>query len=76
MDFFLAKAEKALGLPITQEQIDEMEANLDNIDYEVARAREKEVRHDVMSMFIRVWSGCPQGSRYYPSRCNQCLCWR
>lgn len=45
----LAKAEKELGLPITQEQIDEMEANKDNIDYEVARAREKEVRHDVMS---------------------------
>ncbi|MBS5143975.1 MAG: adenylosuccinate lyase [Butyricicoccus pullicaecorum] len=45
----LAKAEKALGLHITQEQIDEMEANKDNIDYEVARAREKEVRHDVMS---------------------------
>lgn len=45
----LAKAEKELGLPITQEQIDEMEANKGNIDYEVARAREKEVRHDVMS---------------------------
>lgn len=45
----LAKAEMELGLPITQEQIDEMEANKDNIDYEVARAREKEVRHDVMS---------------------------
>ena len=45
----LAKAEKALGLPITQEQIDEMITNVDNIDYEVARAREKEVRHDVMS---------------------------
>ena len=45
----LAKAEMALGLPITQEQIDEMEANLDHIDYEVARQREKEVRHDVMA---------------------------
>ena len=45
----LAKAEKELGLPITQEQIDEMEANIDNIDYEVARKREKEVRHDVMA---------------------------
>lgn len=45
----LAKAEKALGLPIEQEQIDEMEANVDNIDYEVARQREKEVRHDVMA---------------------------
>ena len=45
----LAKAEKELGLPITQEQIDEMEANINNIDYEVARKREKEVRHDVMA---------------------------
>lgn len=45
----LAKAEKELGLPIAQEQIDEMEANIDNIDYEVARKREKEVRHDVMA---------------------------
>lgn len=45
----LAKAEMQLGLPITQEQIDEMEANIDNIDYDVARAREKEVRHDVMA---------------------------
>ena len=45
----LAKAEMALGLPITQEQIDELEANRDNIDYEVAKKREKEVRHDVMS---------------------------
>lgn len=45
----LAKAEKELGLPITQEQIDEMVANQENIDYDVARAREKEVRHDVMS---------------------------
>ena len=45
----LAKAEKELGLPITQEQIDEMEANIDNIDYEVAKKREKEVLNDVMS---------------------------
>lgn len=45
----LAKAEKELGLPITQEQIDEMSANIYNIDYEVAKAREKEVRHDVMA---------------------------
>ena len=45
----LARAEKNLGLPITQEQIDEMEAHLDEIDYECAAAREKEVRHDVMA---------------------------
>ena len=45
----LAKAEMTLGLPITQEQIEEMEANIDHIDYETARQREKEVRHDVMA---------------------------
>lgn len=45
----LAKAEMALGLPITQEQIDEMEAHITDIDYDTARCREKEVRHDVMA---------------------------
>ena len=45
----LAKAEKALGINITDEQIAELEANKDNINYEIAREREKLVRHDVMS---------------------------
>ena len=45
----LAKAEKNLGLPITEEQIAEMEAHLTEIDYECAKQREKEVRHDVMA---------------------------
>ena len=45
----LAEAEKELGLAITQEQIDEMKAHQYDINYEVAEAREKEVRHDVMS---------------------------
>lgn len=45
----LARAEHTLGLPVTQEQVDELEAQLDNIDFEVAAAREKEVRHDVMA---------------------------
>ena len=45
----LARAEMQLGLPVTQEQVDELEANVDNIDYEVAAAREKVVRHDVMA---------------------------
>ena len=45
----LARAEKALGLPITQEQIDEMQAHIADIDYDCVRAREKEVRHDVMA---------------------------
>ena len=45
----LAETEKELGLNITQEQIDELKANADNINYEVAKEREKQVRHDVMS---------------------------
>ena len=45
----LAKAEKELGLPITQEQVDELAAHLTDIDYAVVRAREREVRHDVMA---------------------------
>ena len=46
----LAETEKELGLNITQEQIDELKAHADEINYDVAKAREKEVRHDVMSM--------------------------
>ncbi len=45
----LAEAEMKLGLPITREQVDELKAHLDDIDYEVVAAREKEVRHDVMA---------------------------
>lgn len=45
----LAEAEKELGLDIKEEQIDEMRKFADDINYEVAKAREKEVRHDVMS---------------------------
>ncbi|MDE7395820.1 MAG: adenylosuccinate lyase [Clostridiales bacterium] len=45
----LAESEKELGLPITQSQIDAMKKYADDINYEVAEAREKEVRHDVMS---------------------------
>ena len=45
----LAKAEMELGLPITPEQVAQLEENIDNIDYACAAAREKEVRHDVMA---------------------------
>ena len=45
----LAETEMELGLPITQEQIDEMKEHVSDINYDVAKAREKEVRHDVMS---------------------------
>ena len=45
----LAKAEHALGLPITRKQVEELEAHITDIDFETAAAREKEVRHDVMA---------------------------
>ena len=45
----LARAERELGLPITEEQIAELEAHLDDIDYACVSSREKEVRHDVMA---------------------------
>ena len=45
----LAESEKELGLDITQEQIDELKAHAEDINYDVAKEREKIVRHDVMS---------------------------
>ncbi len=45
----LARAEHELGLPITQAQVDELEAHIEDIDYEIAAQREREVRHDVMA---------------------------
>ena len=45
----LAKAQHALGLPVTQAQVDELAAHVSPIDYDVVSAREKEVRHDVMA---------------------------
>ena len=45
----LAKAEHELGLPVTAEQVAELEAHISDIDFETAAAREKEVRHDVMA---------------------------
>lgn len=56
----LAETEKELGLPITQEQIDELKAHAEDINYEVAKAREKEVRHDVMSHVYAYGVQCPK----------------
>lgn len=55
----LAETEKELGLDITQEQIDEMKSHAEDINYDVARAREKEVRHDVMSHVYAFGQQCP-----------------
>ena len=55
----LAEAEKELGLPVTQEQINELKAHADDINYEVAQEREKLVRHDVMSHVYAYGVQCP-----------------
>lgn len=55
----LAESEMELGLPITQEQIDELKAHADDINYEVALEREKLVRHDVMSHVYAYGVQCP-----------------
>ena len=55
----LAEAEMELGLPVTQEQIDELKAHKDDINYEVAQEREKLVRHDVMSHVYAYGVQCP-----------------
>ena len=56
----LARAEMKLGLPVTQEQVDELEATVDNIDYAVAAEREKLVRHDVMAHVYTYGLACPK----------------
>ena len=56
----LARAEKELGLDITDEQIAELEAHKDDINYDVAEAREREVRHDVMSHVYAYGVQCPK----------------
>ena len=56
----LAEAEMELGLNITQEQIDELKAHVDDINYAEAEAREKEVRHDVMSHVYAYGLQCPK----------------
>ncbi|NLW10529.1 MAG: adenylosuccinate lyase [Clostridiaceae bacterium] len=56
----LAEAEKELGLPISQEQIDELKTNQDNINYDVAAREEALVRHDVMAHVHAYGEQCPQ----------------
>ncbi|MBR3485951.1 MAG: adenylosuccinate lyase [Clostridia bacterium] len=58
----LARAEMKLGLPITEEQVAELEANVGNIDFECAAAREKEVRHDVMAHVYAFGKAAPSAA--------------
>ncbi|MGH4052741.1 MAG: adenylosuccinate lyase [Clostridium sp.] len=56
----LAEGEKLLGLNITQDQIDELKFYVDNVNYEVAEKKEKEIRHDVMSHVYAYGVQCPK----------------
>ena len=56
----LAETERELGLNITEEQIEELKAHAEDINYDVAKAREKEVRHDVMSHVYAYGQQCPK----------------
>ena len=56
----LAETEKELGLPITEEQIEELKMHADDINYDVAKEREKQVRHDVMSHVYAYGVQCPK----------------
>lgn len=58
----LAKAEHRLGLPISAEQIAELEAHIEDIDYECVRQREKEVRHDVMAHVYAYGKAAPSAA--------------
>ncbi len=58
----LAESEMELGLPITQEQVDELKAHAEDINYEVAEARERLVRHDVMSHVYAYGQQCPKAA--------------
>ena len=60
MDRTLAECEKELGLHITDEQIDELKAHVNDINYDDAAKREKEVRHDVMSHVYAYGLQCPK----------------
>ena len=55
----LAEGEKELGLEITEEQLEELRANINNINYDEAIKKEKEVRHDVMSHVYAYGLQCP-----------------
>ena len=56
----LARAEMELGLPVTQEQVSEMEAHLTDIDYDLAAKKERELRHDVMAHIHAYGALCPK----------------
>jgi Adenylosuccinate lyase len=71
----LAETEYELGLDsVTKEQIEELKAHADDINFDVAKAREKEVRHDVMYHCICIWCTVSKCKGNHPSWSNILLC--
>ena len=70
----LAKAEKKQGLDITDEQIAELEAHKDDINYDDAQRREKECRHDVMSHVYAYGLQCPKAAGIIHLGATSLLC--
>lgn len=70
----LAESEMELGLPITQAQVDELKAHVNDIDYEAARRHEERVRHDVMRTFTRTATFGPECARHHSSGRDELLC--
>lgn len=68
----IARASRELGLPITAEQIAEMEANIGNIDYDFAAVEEKKLRHDVMAHVKTFGNVCPTAEKIIHLGCTSC----
>ena len=71
----LAESEQELGLPISDEQIEEMKAQIDNIDYEKARQYESELRHDVMAHVHTFGDACPKAAGIIHLGATSCYVW-
>ena len=72
----LAETEKELGLSITQEQIDELKAHAEDINYEVAKEREKGCAPRCNVSCVCIWTAVSEGERNYSSGSNFMLCRR
>ncbi len=71
----LRRRKKELGLDITDEQIEELKAHADDINYDVAKKKEKKVvRHDVNVSCIRIWKTVSESKGNHPSWSNFLLC--
>ena len=68
----LARAEHKLGLPITEDQVKELEAHITDIDYDIAAQREKEVRHDVMAHVYAYGKAAPSAAGIIHSGATSC----